>query len=73
MVISGLLKSSSVLAVVEFCANQGGLLTTPTRSTPALRMASMRGLAPGGGGVCAHVLPMQAATTTATENALAQR
>jgi hypothetical protein len=38
---------------VVFWASQGGLLTTPTRSTPALRMASMRGLAPGGGGVWA--------------------
>ena len=36
-----------------FCTSQGGLLTTPTRSTPALRMASMRSLAPGSGGVWA--------------------
>lgn len=38
---------------VVFCTSHGGLLTTPTRSTPALRMASMRGLSPGAGGVCA--------------------
>src|SRR6218665_117958 len=40
-------------APLVFCASQGGLLTTPTRSTPALRIASTRALTPGAGGVWA--------------------
>src|SRR6218665_353677 len=37
-------------APLVFCASQGGLLTTPTRSAPALRIASTRALTPGAGG-----------------------
>ena len=38
---------------VVFSASQGRLASTPTFSTPAFRMASMRGLAPAAGGSCA--------------------
>ena len=48
-----------------FCTSQGGLLTTPTRSTPALRMASMRSLAPGSGGVWAWAEKLAPARTMA--------
>src|SRR6218665_869203 len=37
-------------APLVFCASQGGVLTTPTRSAPALRIAATRGPAPGAGG-----------------------
>src|SRR6218665_3748257 len=40
-------------APLVFCASQGGLLTTPTRRAPALRIASTRALTPGAGGVWA--------------------
>ena len=38
-----------------FSTSHGALLTTPTRKMPALRIASMRGLAPGAGTVWARV------------------
>src|ERR1700745_3312878 len=39
---------------VVFSTSQGALASTPTRSAPALRMASTRGLSPGAGGSCAR-------------------
>src|SRR5262252_4478331 len=53
-----------------FSTSHGALASTPTRKTPAFLIASMRGLAPGGGtpGVCASAATAKNAPASAPAN-----
>src|SRR5215470_155997 len=53
-----------------FSTSHGALASTPTRRTPAFLIASMRGLAPGGGtaGVCASAATAMNAPASAAGN-----
>src|SRR5215831_9957749 len=54
-----------------FSTSHGALASTPTRKTPAFLIASMRGLAPGGGtpGVCASAATAKNVPASAPVNA----
>src|SRR5215467_13175624 len=53
-----------------FSTSHGALASTPTRKTPAFRIASMRGLVPGGGtpGACASAATAKNVLTSAPAN-----